>query len=190
MTDVFDVLALDHVEVKRMLDELERGPANGTGASGDQVLLRKKMVEQLVIEESRHEALEEMYFWPAVREHVTGGDALADEATGQEQEGKKVLDELDKADATHPRFEQLLSTFTEAARDHIQFEEQSVWPRAREALPAEVAAALGTKITEGKKTAPTRPHPHAPASPGLLKTAGPAVAATDKARDAATGRGD
>jgi hemerythrin-like domain-containing protein len=190
MTDVFGVLASDHAEVKRMLAELERGPASSSGATGDQLLLRKKMVEQLVIEESRHEALEEMHFWPAVREHVTGGGALADEATGQEQEGKEVLDELDKADASHPRFEQLLATFTSAARAHIQFEEESVWPRAREGFPAEVTAALGTKIAEGKKTAPTRPHPHAPASPGVLKAAGPAVAAVDKARDAATGRGD
>jgi len=29
----------------------------------------------------------------------------------------------------------------------------------------------------------------APASPGVLKTAGPATAAADRARDAATGRG-
>jgi hemerythrin-like domain-containing protein len=190
MTDVFGVLASDHAEVKQMLAELERVPASGSGATADQLLLRKKMAEQLVIEESRHEALEEMHFWPAVREHVTGGGALADEATGQEQEGKKVLNELDKTDASDPRFEQLLATFTGAARAHIQFEEESVWPRAREGLPAEVAATLGTKIAEGKKTAPTRPHPHAPASPGVLKTAGPAVAAVDKARDAATGRGD
>jgi hypothetical protein len=31
-------------------------------------------------------------------------------------------------------------------------------------------------------------HPKTPASPGLLKTAGPAVAAADRLRDAATGR--
>ena len=43
---------------------------------------------------------------------------------------------------------------------------------------------------EGKKTAPTRPHPHTPPSPGALKTAGPIAAAADKARDAVTGRGD
>jgi hypothetical protein len=187
MTDVFDVLAADHAEVKLMLAELEAGPAGG---SENELLLRKKMTEQLVIEESRHEALEEMYFWPAVREHVQGGDVLADEAIGQEQEGKQVLDELDKADASDAGFERLVATFIRAAREHIRFEEESVWPRARVALPAELAAALGTKIAEGKKTAPTRPHPNAPASPGVLKTAGPAVAAADKARDAVTGRGD
>ncbi|HUN31995.1 MAG TPA: hypothetical protein VMU95_08230 [Trebonia sp.] len=37
-----------------MLDVLELGPATGIGGTGDQVRLRKKMAEQLVIEESRH----------------------------------------------------------------------------------------------------------------------------------------
>ncbi|MCW2933209.1 MAG: hypothetical protein JWM19_4171 [Actinomycetia bacterium] len=151
MADVFDVLARDHAEVKRMLAELERGPAS---AGGDQLLLRKKMAGQLVIEESRHEALEEMFFWPAVREHVTGGDVFADKATGQEQEGKELLDELEMADASDPRFEQLLATFIRAAREHIKFEEDTVWPRAWVAFPADVADTLGEQVAEGKKARP------------------------------------
>lgn len=189
MADVFTVLAKDHEEVKRMLAELEKGPTQATEASQDQLAQRKTMTEQLIIEESKHEALEEMYFWPAVREHHPAGNTLADEATGQEQEAKEVLNKLDKLDAGDPEFDKLLGTFTGAARKHIAFEETQVWPGLRSVLPAETAADLGTKIAEGKKTAPTRPHPHTPPSPGVLKTAGPAVAAADKARDRATGRG-
>jgi Hemerythrin HHE cation binding domain len=189
MADVFTVLAKDHEEVKGMLAELERGPTKASGATEEQLLLRKKRTEQLVIEESKHEALEEMYFWPAVREHVPGGDALADEATEQETEGKEVLDKLDKLDAGDPDFESLLGRFIRAGREHIEFEETRAWPKARAALSAETAGELGTKIAEGKKTAPTRPHPHTPPSPGVLKAAGPAAAAADKARDAVTGRG-
>jgi hypothetical protein len=63
MADVFTVLANDHEQVKDMLTELEKGPRRATGASQDQLVLRKKMTEQLIIEESKHEALEEMYFW-------------------------------------------------------------------------------------------------------------------------------
>jgi hypothetical protein len=70
MADVFTVLAQDHQEVKAMLAELERGPTKATGATEDQLALRKKMTEQLIIEESRHEALQEMYFWPAVHQVV------------------------------------------------------------------------------------------------------------------------
>jgi len=189
MADVFTVLAQDHQEVKAMLAELEKGPTSASGASEDQLALRKKMTETLIIEESKHEALEEMYFWPAVREHHSAGDTLADEATTQEQEAKHVLAELDKLDASDARFEELLGEFIGAAREHIAFEEDQVWPGLRSVLSAQVAGELGTKIAEGKKTAPTRPHPHTPASPSVLKTAGPAVAAADKARDAATGRG-
>ena len=179
MADVFRVLSQDHEEVKRMLAELEKGPTRVTGASEDQLALRKKMTEQLIIEESKHEALEEMYFWPAVRDHLPDGDTLADQATGQEQDAKEVLAKLDAGDA---EFEKLLGTFIGAAREHIQFEETAVWPGLRTALNTERAAELGTQIAEGKKTAPTRPHPHTPPSPGALKAAGPIAAATDRAR--------
>jgi len=190
MADVFTVLAQDHQEVKAMLAELERGPTKATGATEDQLALRKKMTEQLIIEESRHEALEEMYFWPAVRDRLESGDTLADEATGQEQDAKQVLASLDKLGPDDGEFERLLGKFIMDAREHIEFEESQVWPLMRTALPAETSAELGSKIAEGKKTAPTRPHPHTPPSPGVLKTAGPVAAAADKARDAVTGRGD
>ena len=35
-----------------------------------------------------------------------------------------------------------------------------MWPGLRTALSPEVAEEIGTKIAEGKKTAPARPHPH------------------------------
>jgi Hemerythrin HHE cation binding domain len=189
MPDVFDVLSLDHREVQRMLSELESGPTKATGASDNDLLLRKKMVEQLVIEESRHEAVEEMYFWPTVREKLPGGDALADTAIKQEQEGKQILHDLDKLDASDPGFERLITRFIDAGREHIGYEETKVWPGLRAALTAEESSQLGGKLTEAKKTAPTRPHPNTPPSPGMLKATGPVAAMADRARDAATGRG-
>jgi hemerythrin-like domain-containing protein len=189
MADVFTVLGQDHQEVKRMLAELEKGPTMATGASEDQLALRKKMTEELIIEESKHEALEEMYFWPAVRDHIQSGSTLADEATGQEQAAKQVLAELDKLGSGDAEFERQLGKFITDAREHIEFEETQVWPLLRTALPAETSAELGEKIAEGKKTAPTRPHPHTPPSPGALKAAGPVAATADKVRDKLTGRG-
>jgi hemerythrin-like domain-containing protein len=190
MADVFTVLAKDHEEVKGMLTELEKGPTKATGATEDQLMLRKKMAEELIIEESRHEAVEEMFFWPTVRDKVPDGGRLADTAIGQEQEGKEVLDKLDKLDAGDTEFEQLVTKFIQAAREHITYEETQVWPLLREALTAQEASELGDKLAKAKETAPTRPHPHTPPSPGVLKGAGPAVAAADRARDAATGRGE
>src|SRR5947209_989474 len=145
MADVFTVLSQDHQEVLAMLAELERGPTRAAGATEDQLALRKKMTEQLIIEESRHEALEEMYFWPAVRDHLESGNTLADEATGQEQDAKQVLARLDKLGSDDAEFEKLLAKFIMDAREHIEFEESQVWPLLRTALAAETSAELGGK---------------------------------------------
>lgn len=189
MANAFDVLARDHAEVKDMLTRLELGAVRQSPDAAERLAQRKKLAEHLVIEESRHEAVEEMYFWPAVREHLPAGDELADTALGQEQEGKEVLDKLDKLDAGDPQFEKLLADFIRAGREHIDYEESHVWPGLRAALTEQQAEELGGKLETAKKTAPTRPHPGTPAKPGALKSAGPLAAAADKLRDAVHRRG-
>jgi hypothetical protein len=189
MADVFHVLSHDHEEVKQMLADLENGPTKATGATGPQLAARKKLTTRLVIEESKHEAVEEEYFWPVVREMMPDGNRLADEATDQEQEGKVVLDKLDKLDPSDSEFEKLLARFIAAGRGHIAYEEMRVWPGLRGVMSAADANELGDKLVKGKDIAPTRPHPNTPPRPGILKAVGPAVAAADRLRDAATGRG-
>lgn len=189
MSDVFEILRQDHEQVKAMLARLERGPNVRTGASGAQLEERKKLAEQVIIEESKHEAVEEEYFWPAVRAQGAEGEKVATEAVKQEQEAKQLLAELDKLEPTDERFETLLIKFIADAREHITFEETQAWPVLRVRISAEEAAELGGKLTKGKDSAPTRPHPHTPPSEGVLKAAGPVVAAADKARDAVAGRG-
>jgi hypothetical protein len=189
MPSAFEVLAQDHEAVRRMLNELELGPTAATGANSDQLALRQKMVQQLVIEESKHEAVEQMYFWPAVRSHLPDGDELASQAEDQEQQGKFILDRLDKVSSPEDaEFEDQVTHFISTGRAHIEFEETIVWPALLLALTAEEADDLGRELEEAKKTAPTRPHPNAPSSPGLLKAAGAVVAAADRLRDAVTGR--
>jgi hypothetical protein len=189
MPDAFHVLSQDHEAVKELLSQLENGPMVATAATDAQLRERKKLTERLIIEESKHEAVEEEYFWPAVRDSVPDGDRLADEATDQEQEGKVILDRLDKLDATDPEFDRLLEAFITAGRAHIAFEEERVWPALRQVLTASAVEELGTNLVRGKDLAPTRPHPNTPPRPGILKATGPAVAAADRVRDAVTGRG-
>jgi hemerythrin-like domain-containing protein len=189
MADVFEVLGADHAEVKDMLGALENSPGNAQGATEAVLTARKQVAEQLVIESSRHEAAEEQYFWPAVRAQLGDGNKLADVAIAQESEAKEVLARIDKLDPSAGEFDELIREFIPAARQHIAFEETRVWPSLRLALSPGQARELGEKIQKAKDKGPTRPHPHTPASPTVLKTAGPAVAAADKLRDAVSGRG-
>jgi hemerythrin superfamily protein len=189
MADVFDVLGADHANVKRMLTELERSPDNSTGTRPAVLAARKEVAERLIIDSSGHEAAEEEYFWPVVRERLANGPALANEATSQEVKAKEILAKIDKLDAADPDFDRLIDAFAPDCREHIQFEETQVWPALRVALSPAEARDLGEHIAKAKEHGPTRPHPHTPANPAVLKTAGPAVAVADKLRDAVTGRG-
>jgi hypothetical protein len=100
-----------------------------------------------------------------------------------------VLARLDKLSSDDEEFSTLIAEFIPAARAHIAFEETQVWPSLRAALSSAEAEELGEKVRTAEDKGPTRPHPHTPASPAVLKTAGPVVAALDKLRDAMTGRG-
>lgn len=46
-------------------------------------------------------------------------------------EAKQMLAELDKLDASEPEFEELVTKFIQADREHITYEETQVWPAAR-----------------------------------------------------------
>ena len=166
MEDVFDVLAEDHEEIRQALAELEKGPTVATGATEDQLMLRKIMTEELILEETKHEEIELTCLWPAVREHVPGGDRLADRVICAGLEIVSLLAELDKLDVRAPEFEKLLSAFTQAGREHFDFEERHVWPQLRAAfssgaLAAEAAGELGRKILLARQSAPVLPFPRA-----------------------------
>src|SRR5690349_11922573 len=122
MEDVFDVLVEDHEEIRQALAELEKGPTAATGATEDQLMLRKIMTEELITEQAKH-----------------------------------------------AEFERLLSAFTQAAREHFDFEERQVWPRLRAAfnsgaLTAKAAAELGHKILQARQAVPAPPFPRESAS--------------------------
>lgn len=182
--DALTFLREDHKSVLGMLEVLDGAPAGeGAQRSGLQT-----MVTNLVIAESQHEAIEEQYFWPAVREALDDGDELADRAVEQEQEGKHLLQQLENSEPGRPEYQEALQRFVTLGRDHIAFEQDVVWPRLREAVSHVELEKLGEKLERAKKIAPTRPHPDTPPSPAALKTVGMAAATMDHIRDAATGR--
>jgi Hemerythrin HHE cation binding domain len=159
MADAFEVLRADHAAVEQMLAALETSPGYSAGAGSTVLAARREVALRLVIDSSKHEAVEEQYFWPTVREHLPDGAELADQAIAQEQAAREKLALLDKLDADSDQFDQLIAEFIPVARAHIQFEETRVWPRLRDALSAAEAQGLGEKLSGAKEHAPTRPHP-------------------------------
>jgi hemerythrin-like domain-containing protein len=187
--DAITLLRTDHQQVLGMLDTLGAGPTQPSGAGDERLRARKELVTELVIAESQHEAVEEQFFWPMVRDRVPGGEELAAHAVQQEDAAKQVLNALDDADPATTEFEELVSRIVADGREHIRYEQDVVWPKVRTAVSAEELADVGEKMAKAKKMAPTRPHPAAPSGPAAQKSAGPVAGMIDKLRDLVSGRG-
>jgi hemerythrin-like domain-containing protein len=156
MVDAFSVLRRDHEKVERTLATLEDGPNLGSGADQVELIARRRLTQQLIIDVSGHEAIEEQCFWPVVRERMPGGNDNADAAIGQEQEVQHLLEKLEKLESTDDGFEKVLRGFIASVREHVTFEETKVWPGLREALSTHEVNELGESLMTAKDDVPSR----------------------------------
>ncbi|WP_113698972.1 hemerythrin domain-containing protein [Nonomuraea lactucae] len=180
--DVIAVLITDHHEVEEMFSELEQM----SGQTSEQA---KTLAEQVVIELVRHSVAEEEYLYPAVREHVRGGDKLADQEISEHADAEQTMKRLERLEPGDADFWPTTELLMGQIRDHIREEENDLFPQLREACPPEQLRELGTKVQRAKKLAPTRPHPSAPDTPPANKLLAPGAGLVDRIRDALTGRG-
>ncbi|MEV5953411.1 hemerythrin domain-containing protein [Streptomyces sp. NPDC051987] len=179
--NVIDELMTDHREVEEIFGKIEALP------SGDKN--RKLYADQATMELVRHSVAEEAYLYPAVREHVEGGGALADKELEDHAKAEQIMKDLESCEPDDARFDSLLTSLMSEIRMHVEDEEQNLFPRLRAACPPDALDDLGDKVRQAKKTAPTRPHPAAPDKPPANKMLAPGAGLVDRLRDALTGRG-
>ncbi|HVM65354.1 MAG TPA: hemerythrin domain-containing protein [Acidimicrobiales bacterium] len=188
--DALDVLGRRHNQVATLLKRLSqtRGVTEG-GGKADQAA-RESIVDMVTVRLAAHEAAEEGYFWPLVRDRVPGGGGLAHEAIGQEQQGADVMQRLSNVPASEPEFDQLAHRLSTLAQIHVAFEDR-VFLAVRAAVGRDELTRLGGRLVEAHELGPTRPHPRAPRRSGAAaKIAGVMVGAVDDARDRRARAGD
>lgn len=180
MTDLFSVLGADHERIFGLSNTLTGGASVPSVSPKERKAVADKLVEEL----SRHEAVEEMLLWPAVKERAEGGARMNQVALEQEANGKRLLNALAHITPDNEEFDTIVHTIAGVLREHISYEQNIVWPKLRLTLTAEEAGRLGSEAEKAKRRAPTRPHPHVPPDPALLKALAPAAAVIDKVRNA------
>jgi hemerythrin-like domain-containing protein len=177
--DVIDTLTTDHREVAELIEQIE--------ATTDAVQ-RRDLADRLIAELVRHSVAEEMYVYPAMRDHLPNGAEVVDEDTREHKELETVMKELEGTDASAPEFLDVLARLNGLFRHHINDEEGTQFPQLRQHLPAEKLVELQKAVEVAKKVAPTRPHPLSPNSELFHKTVGAGVGMVDRLRDALSGR--
>lgn len=185
--DAITYLRDDHDRLLAMLRRLAGSPTSAGAPEDDQARARAESVTDLVMAHSRHEAVEERFFWPLVRDRLPAGVDLAEHAVAQEDEAKRLLDRLAGMAPAEPGFDDLLGEIVVACRTHISYEQDEVWPKVRAVVGTAELAEIGDQMASA--LAPTRPHPAAASGAGARPAVGPMTGLVDRLRDALTGRG-
>lgn len=118
--DVIAELTVDHQEVEDFFKDIQGLP------SGDP--RRKHYADKLTIELVRHSVAEEEYLYPAVREHLPDGDAIADKELADHAAAERIMKDLEGCRADDPRFDGLVDKLMTEIRAHVADEEEASSP--------------------------------------------------------------
>jgi hemerythrin superfamily protein len=181
--DAIMLLKNDHKTVEDLFKRFEKlGPRA--------VKSKEDIVARIIRELSVHAAIEEMLFYPAIRQAVDDGNGDIDDMVLESLEEhhivKWVLSELDGMSAENERFDAKVTVLMENVRHHVEEEEGDLFPKVQKLLGKQRLAELGDAMAKAKKSVPTHPHPRSPDEPPGNLVAGAGAALVDKALD--TGR--
>ena len=112
-TDAIALLKQDHREVKKLFDRFEKA---GDGAHKE----KRKLVDQMIAELSRHASIEEQILYPWAREYIEGSDDDVLEAIEEHHVVKWLLWELEDLDPTDERFDAKVTVMIENVKHHIE----------------------------------------------------------------------
>jgi hemerythrin superfamily protein len=171
--DAITLLKQDHKTVEKLFKQFEK-----TTQPAQQRRIAEKVIEELSV----HAAIEEMVFYPAVRERVPEAEDTVLEALEEHHVAKWVLSELEDMKPDHERFKAKMMVMIESVRHHVKEEESELFPEVRKVIKRKEMAELGEALEKAKKAAPTSPHPRAPDTPPGNLVAGAAAGVLDKAK--------
>jgi len=178
--DALDLLTDDHRAMEALFVELE--------APGTDARRRGDLADVLIAQISRHAAAEERHFYPAVRDHLPGGDQLVEQELREHAEVAELARRLITLEPGDAGFGGLAEELMGRLRQHMRAEETKLFPRLREACPPQSLVDLGERIRRTERHGPTLPHPDAPHSGAGGRVATPLLAALDHLTDALTDR--
>lgn len=174
MPDAIVLLKNDHKTVEKLFKQYEK--------TGDKAYAtRRKLVDQIITELAVHAAIEEQFFYPAVRKADEEILDVVLEGLEEHHIVKWTLSELEHMSAEEERFHPKVSVLMESVRHHVEEEEEEMFPKVREAMGRKALQELGATLEKAKLAAPKRPHPKAPDTPPGNIVAGSTAALTDAA---------
>ncbi|MFC8506633.1 hemerythrin domain-containing protein [Streptomyces sp. NPDC057411] len=144
------LLREDHKTVEKLFKEFER--------AGDDARSRKREIADEVIRElTAHTWIEEQVFYPAAREAAPDTVDHVLESVEEHHAVLWMLSELEDLDPEDERFDAKMTVLMENVRHHVEEEENDWFPDVRKAMGRNRLVALGERMAEERKNAPSSP---------------------------------
>ena len=156
-TNAITFLKTDHGNVEDLFVQFE---AAGDGAYAD----KRRIVDHIIEQLSRHAAVEEQVFYPALR-GIPELHRNVLEALEEHHGAKLALSELEKLPANAERFDAKTTVLIQNVRHHVEEEEADLFPLVEKHIAFSDLQLMGGAMEDLKKTAPSRPHPLMPDQP-------------------------
>ncbi|WP_329585442.1 hemerythrin domain-containing protein [Streptomyces sp. NBC_01362] len=173
--DVITELTADHRELEDLFSQIELQPVDHPR--------RRELADRLTAELVRHTVAEELHLYPAVREYVPHGAAMADKELADHARAERMLKDLEDLGVDDPRFNDTIAKLKFEVASHVREEEHELFPKLAATLPPQTLDELGRLVRRARETAPTRSHPslpHTPPAHGLLV---PGAGLVERVRD-------
>ncbi len=140
-----DILTTDHREVTDLLLQIRTATDAAT---------RRDLADTMISELVRHAVAEEMYVYPAMKQHLPDGEASVEHDIAEHKELEQTMKELEAVEPSDPRFDSLLAELETTLADHVADEESDQFPKLRASIPQEELVQLGGEGADGQEAGP------------------------------------
>ncbi|MGE5656109.1 MAG: hemerythrin domain-containing protein [Actinomycetota bacterium] len=138
--DIFELIKKDHRQVESLFAEIE---------SSKDAKKIAALFERLYKELNLHSEVEELTFYPSMREYEET-EELLEEAEEEHVEVKTMLEEMKPFSPTSSEFKTRLASLKSAVQHHVQEEENEVFPQVQQCMSKEELSALATEFQQTK----------------------------------------
>jgi len=116
---------------------------------------RFPLAHRLIDALAAHTATEQQLVYPALRDIVPGGIAMADQAQSDHQAMRAAMVTLEESHPGDPPFEQALVDLRTELEAHVPVEEGELLPALRQVIGADKMEELGTLYIQIRDSLPT-----------------------------------
>jgi iron-sulfur cluster repair protein YtfE (RIC family) len=144
LTDLAGILAEEHRVIFGLLEALATDRRD-----------RFPLAHRLIDELAAHTAVEQQLLYPALRDIVPGGVAMADRGQADHGAMRVALVALERSHPGQPEFEDALTTLTTEMRAHVPVEENEILPALRDVIGTDKMEELAVIYVQLKDSTPS-----------------------------------